>query len=104
MPDMFDRTTVGKPYLRIDKISIDYPAEMTAVVRFAEQTFVPCVDGSHLAVGELNYKEFMVMPADMGTKFELLDVATGAKMGAQVSYGQLLVSILSAIRAHQNVA
>ena len=47
----FDATIVGKPYNRIQHISISYPAPNTAQVKVTHQQHVLLLDGTHQAIG-----------------------------------------------------
>jgi hypothetical protein len=98
---MFDTTQVGVPYIRINNINIEYPAPNTANVTFSEQQFVPLADGSHVALGGDNSRTFRVNPSDMATSIPLVSPETGEPLGAEMTYGQIMLGILAALRANQ---
>jgi len=98
---MFNNTIVGQPYKRINSIKIDYPAPLTAAVSFAEQEFVPLADGSHRPIGSENIINFMVSQSQLDDVVPLTDINTGEPLGIDMSYRQIMLGILAAIRAHQ---
>jgi len=98
---MFDTTVVGQQYKRINKIIIDYPAPMQAIVSFTEQDFVPLKDGSHAAIGSENQNSFEVHQGNMLDTVRLSDTNTGEDLGVSMSYAQIMLGIVAAIRDHQ---
>ena len=97
----FDSTIVGKPYSRIEKIVIDYTAPMNATVSFTEQEHVKLEDGTHRPIGYENVVTFNVVPSDMVSAVPLLDSNTGNPIGANITYGQVMLGILAIIRSKQ---
>lgn len=98
---MFNNTIVGQPYKRINSIKIDYPAPLTQSVSFAEQEFVPLADGSRRPIGSENIIDFTVSQSQLDAVVPLTDINTGEPLGIEMSYGQIMLGILAAIRAHQ---
>lgn len=98
---MFNSTIVGQPYKRISKIVIDYPSALTANVTFVEQEHVLLADGSHRSIGAENAVSFTITPSKLEDTVALTDINTGELLGASMSYGQIMLGILAAIREHQ---
>jgi hypothetical protein len=97
----FDSTVVGTPYVRIERIVIDYTAAMTANVEFVEQEYVKLADGTHRAVGTPNTQRFPVAPEDMVKLAPLRDSVTGELLGSSMSYGQVFLGNLAVLRQKQ---
>lgn len=96
-----DSTVVGKPYSRIESISIKYPAPNSAIVKFTEREYVLLADGTHRPFGSESTSEFAVNEADLMTTAELLDIPTGNFLGAQMTYAQVMLGIYAIIRGKQ---
>lgn len=97
----FDNTVIGQPFVRTNRIVIDYPAPNTAEVTTTNQEFVRLLDGSYVALGSESTATFTVDPDEMGKSVALSDPNTGEPLGSDMTYGQIMLGILAAIRAHQ---
>ena len=99
----YDSSAVGVPYTRVRDIRISYPAPNTARVVCTEETAVKMADGSVRSLADAGYLTFQVAPQDMLTQVALVDPTTGQPLPGdpQVSYQQVMLGILAAVRAQQ---
>ena len=97
----FDSTVVGQPYSKVNRIGITYTAPNTAHVEVVNQHYVLLTDASRVSIGAEETLQFDVSPSDMATEIPLVSPDNGDLLGANITYGQVLLGILAAIRAHQ---
>ena len=95
-----DFSTPGKPYTRIQRVVIDYPATATAHIEVTHQQHVPLVDGTHQPLGAQSTFSFDVLPQEMSNGFRIVHPQTGQDLGATMTNVQLMTGIFSAIAAH----
>ena len=96
-----DSSIAGKPFVRIQRIVIDYPSPLTARVEVTCQRHVPLFDNKGFEpIGSQFVVVFEVPPHEMGDLFPLLDIKDGSPLGAEMSNGQLMVGIFSRIVPH----
>ena len=105
MPDTtktnYDSTKVGVPYMRVNRIEINYPSAATANVVMSQTQCVMLADKSTIPMGEPSLLELALSPQDMGTKIHIVDPATGADSGQTTTIGAVMVGLVAVIRAKQ---
>ena len=99
----YDSTLIGAPFVRVRDLRITYPQANTASITCTEESAVKLAGGEIRSLGDTGSFTFGVAPADMGTLVPLIDPTTGLPLpGAPaVSYQQIMLSILAAVRAQQ---
>jgi len=105
MPRNYDSSAVGVPYTRVPLIEIRYPGPLTAQVRVLEAEAVQLADHSIRELGQQGQLEWTIGPGDMGQVLQLVHPDTGADIpGATMTYQQLMLGLLAAIRHQQKLA
>lgn len=92
-----DSSTPGKPFVRIQRIVIDYPTTDTARVEVTCQKHVPLYGGGYEPIGSPYAVGFEVLPHQMGNTFTLRNPQTGNELGGEMSNEQLMAGIFSRI-------
>lgn len=99
----YDSTEVGDPFVRVRDLRITYPAANTASIVCTEEEAVRLANGAIRSLGDIGSFSFDVMPQDMQTLVPLVDPSTGQALpgNPSVSYLQIMLGILAAVRAQQ---
>ena len=92
---------LGKPFVRVSQIIIDYPAPNTAQVRMNEELAVLTDTGVVEKIRDLGDTRFTINPGDMATALPLVHPATAQPLGPSMTYEQLMLGLLAAVRKNQ---
>lgn len=100
----YNSTDIGDPYVRVPLVEIKYPAPGVANIRIIEDLAIKAKDGSIKHLETLGQLEWSITPSDMGKSLQLVHPDTGdAIPGATMTYQQLMLGLLAAIRYQQNL-
>lgn len=104
MPQNYDSTEVGVPYVRSHEIRIFYPENNLAPsVVIGQKMAVKLADGSIRSLEELTpINVTFDMAADGTTPIPLVDPTSGAPLGANTTLQQVMLGILAVVRREQN--
>lgn len=101
MPSRNYIVALGKPFVRVKQLILDYPAPSTINVRMAEELAILTDTGEIESIRDLGDVRFTIGPTDMPTVLQLEHPATTAPLGATMTYEQLLLGMLAAARKNQ---
>lgn len=98
----YDASQVGVPYVRVHRLTIEYPDAKSTPTAYAEQSLaVKLADGS---VRTLETMQSLAIPLDFGNGDSLLPLVnpdTGAPLGANTSLNSAFLSVLAVVRDAQ---
>lgn len=99
----YDASQVGVPYVRVNKITIDYPDNGGMIQAHIDQTLaVKLADNSVRELQEINS---FVINIDLATEgsaaIPIIDPSSGANLGVNTNLNNVMVQILAVIRKHQ---
>lgn len=103
----YDPSQVGVPYVRVSRLTIDWPDSVQSSMPSAkmEQSLaVKLADGS---IRTLEKMPDIVAQLDFTRGNEpipLIDPETGANYGSDTSLNQAMMTVLAVIRQHQRIA
>jgi hypothetical protein len=92
---------LGKPFVRVSQLIIDYPAPSTAHVRMSEELAILTDTGTIEKIRDLGDTRFVIGPGDMATSLTLVHPATAQPLGPTMTYEQLMLGLLAAVRKNQ---
>lgn len=92
---------LGKPFVRASQLILDYVAPNTANVRVSEELAVLTDTGTIEHIRDLGDTRFTINPSDMPTALPLVHPATGQPLGPSMTYEQLMLGLLAAVRKNQ---
>lgn len=95
---------VGDPYVRIDRITIDYSKPLEAFIQARERTAILLVDDSIVMQPGEHTLSINIGPQNFADVIQLVDPTTGADMpGATMTVQTLMVGITSFLRKYQRL-
>lgn len=102
MPQNYDSSAVGVPYVRVPSLVIDYTNNAHPKVTIQQSLAVKLADGT---IRELEPVPEIIavfdMAADGTTPIPLVDPTTGAPLGMNTNLQQVMLSILAVVRKEQ---
>ena len=103
MTDNFDSSVVGRPFVRVRDLRISYPEPNTAIIVCTQEEAVLLEDGSVRSLGDAGYLQFRIAPSQMTDVVNLVNPTTGLQLpgNPSMSYQQIMLGLLAAIRHHQ---
>lgn len=103
MPQNYDSTNVGVPYVRAHKVEIFYPVTNRypqAII--GQQLAVKMADGTVRPLEELTPLTVTFdMAIDGATPIPLVDPTSGAPLGMDTTLQQVMLGILAVVRSEQ---
>jgi len=103
MPQNYDSTSVGVPYVRAHRIEIFYPEDSrypSAII--GQKLAVKLADGSVRSLEDLpSLNVTFDMAADGTTPIALVDPTTGNALGANTTLQQVMLGVLAVVRKEQ---
>ena len=98
----YQANIVGRPYVRVDEISIKYNKPDEAFVTFNEVEAILTDTGQVLKIKDIGKVSMTINPWDMDVDLQIVHPATGAAVpGAFTSYQNVMLGILAALRKNQ---
>ena len=96
-------TTTGLPFVYFDLLSVTKnPQTGDVVIVYQDRMALKSVDGrTNFLDHPPEVRTAIIRAADMGKGVPLVDLSTGRELGAKMSYGQIMMGIIAAIRADQ---
>ena len=93
---------VGRPYVRVDKISISYNKPNEAVITFNEVEAILTDSGEVLKIKDIGTFTMNVNPWDMDVDLQIVHPATAQDIpGLKTNYQNVMLGILAALRKNQ---
>ena len=100
MSTNYDSSQVGVPYVRANKIIIDYSETGMPEVVVEQALAVKLADGTIREFDQIQSFSLVLNLQDT-TPIPLVDPTTGANLGANTTLGQVMLGILAVIRKNQ---
>lgn len=98
----YNSSQVGVPYIRVNKLEIEYPATGIVSVKLSQSSAVKLADNSITEILPLAQISFELdMNVNGATPIPLVDPTTGAGLGASTDLNHIMIGILAAIRQQQ---
>jgi hypothetical protein len=100
----YDTSTPGKPYVRANRITIDFPAPGSGnpTVTIEQRVATKLTTGDSAEIGTMATISHEIDLANIGgVVFDLVDLDTDAPYGQQATLPQLIVFLASYVRSLQ---
>lgn len=101
MPSRNYVVALGKPFVRVSQIIIDYPAPNVANIRMNEELAILTDTGTVEKLRDLGDVRFTIDPSDKVTELPLVHPATTEALGPTMTYEHLMLGLLAAVRKNQ---
>jgi len=98
----YDTTQIGAPYVRVNRLTIVWPAVGQPTAEMEQSLAVKLATGEIRTIDPLpTIGATLDFAVDGNTPIPLVDFETGAELGIETTLNQVMLGVLAVIRAKQ---